>query len=130
MTTGGCRLVALACSVLGSVAARAQTVQGVTLARDARPLAGVVVLLLDGGSQAVGRALSSRDGEFRIVAAGAGNFQLRALRIGFRPTTSDLFALVLRQVAEGLDDFLSGAPSSGLSDHQLLAALDYQGIPP
>lgn len=67
----------------------AQTVRGTVVdERDARPIVGAVVLLLDSAGDVSGRALSDDAGEFRLTAARAGTYRLRALRIGFSPVTT------------------------------------------
>ncbi len=85
---------------LHSVAARAQTVRGIVVDQADRPMAGVVVLLMDAGARIAARGLSNAHGEYRIVAAAPGNYTLRTLRIGFRPTVSDAVALVVGRETE------------------------------
>jgi len=81
-------LTAIALSALASSIARAQVVRGVVADSTNRPISGVVVMLLDAGSQAKARALTDDRGEFRIAAPAAGRYFLRTMRIGFRQTTS------------------------------------------
>jgi hypothetical protein len=72
----------------------AQSVRG-TVVRpgDSSPLAGVVVLLVDGRDSVVARALTNQRGEYRIAAPAAGAYRERTLRIGYRPHTSEPFRL-------------------------------------
>src|SRR4051812_6775303 len=68
----------------------AQTVGGVVVdASDGRPIVGAVVLLLDSANGVAARGLTNDSGAFRLVAAGGATFRIRALRIGFRPFTSE-----------------------------------------
>lgn len=82
----------------------AQTVRGAVVGPDNRPIAGIVVALVDAGSREVGRALTDDRGEYRLAAPAAGTYRLRTLRIGFRPLVSEPIALavgsdVTRQLA-------------------------------
>jgi hypothetical protein len=83
----------LAALVCGSAVARAQTVRGVVTSVAKATVSGVVVQLLDSAGRVAAQALSGERGEFRISVASAGVYHLRALRIGFRPTTSGPIAL-------------------------------------
>lgn len=86
--------LAFAMLLFGSVAVGGQTIRGeVVDSADRLPVAGVVVLLLDGSSAVVARSLTNERGEFRLPAARAGMYRLRTLRIGFRPALSDEIAL-------------------------------------
>ncbi len=69
-------------------AARAQTVGGrVVDSASARPLSGVLVVLLDPSDAARARDLTDADGAYHLSAA-AGEYRIRTLRIGFRPFTT------------------------------------------
>ena len=99
------------CAVLSSPA-KAQTVRGVVTDRaTGNPVGGVVMTLLDSLDRTPRRAMTDQTGAFAILAPGAGTYQLRAMRIGFRPFTTDRFAVVL-----GLTDLapirLTGIPVS------------------
>jgi hypothetical protein len=80
-------------ALLAAAPVHAQTIRGTVQDAAKRPVAGVVVSLLDSASAIVGRALSDERGEFRVVAARAGTIRLRAQRIGFQATLTDPFAL-------------------------------------
>jgi hypothetical protein len=86
-----CVAAVLVCAAAKS---SAQTVRGRVLERQAgEPVSGVVVLLLDAAENAVARTLSSDGGAYRLIAPGAGSFRIRAMRIGFRPFTTDAIEL-------------------------------------
>lgn len=72
----------------------AQNVRGaVVRSFDQAPISGVVVLLLDDSLQIRARALTVGRGEFLLRAPAPGRYRLQTLRIGFRPFTSDPFAV-------------------------------------
>ncbi|HET9423921.1 MAG TPA: carboxypeptidase-like regulatory domain-containing protein [Gemmatimonadaceae bacterium] len=88
------RLLPPVCLVaLIPVLASAQTVSGVVVDGLDRPLAGVVLQLLDSSSRVSIRALTNERGEFRLDAPAAGRYHLRSTRIGFRPTESEPITL-------------------------------------
>ena len=66
----------------------AQVARGVVTDSTNRPISGVVVMLVDSNALTRARALSNERGEFRVAAPTAGKYSLRAMRIGFRPTTT------------------------------------------
>jgi hypothetical protein len=69
---------------------KSQTIRGVITERDgAQPIPGAVVLLIDSTNNPVVRALTNERGEYRLQAPKSGTYRLRALRIGFLPTTTD-----------------------------------------
>ncbi len=97
-------LLALLPAVVG-----AQSMRGVVTDSGDRPVAGVVVLLVDSVARVAARALSNERGEFRLTAPRVGTYRLRTLRIGFRPLMSD--AVVLRTGSEASQRLiLSGLP--------------------
>ncbi len=53
------------------------------------PVAGAVVMVLDSRGTVVHRSIASERGQYRVIRP-AGATQLRALRLGFRPTTVSL----------------------------------------
>jgi len=88
------RLVAAAAAiVVALLAARslaAQTVTGLILERTTQtPLSGVVVQLLDSAGRTANQAFTNQQGVYRLATPGAGTYQVRTLRIGFRPATSN-----------------------------------------
>ncbi len=83
--------------------AHAQTARGVVLLPDsATPATGVVVeaMMLDAPTVRA-RALTGRDGAYTLRLPRAGRFQLRGLRIGFRPTVFGTFVVALGGSVEG-----------------------------
>src|SRR5580765_3553770 len=87
-TLAGAALVPLLATIVAG-----QTIRGVVVDQGDTPLAGVVMQLVDSASNVAGRTLSNERGEFRIVAARAGTYRVRTMRIGYRPATSDAFVL-------------------------------------
>jgi hypothetical protein len=76
-----------------------------------QPVAGVVILMLDERGQAAARALTNERGEFRVTAGAPGDYRLRTMRIGFRPTTTPSVRLSAQQeLAQQVQ--LSGVPIS------------------
>lgn len=91
---------ALFCVLVPTAATRAQSLSG--MVRDSsssRPLAGVLVTLVDSAGDVTSRALTNPDGTYHLSAR-AGRYRLRVLRIGFRPHTSpevELHATAVRR---------------------------------
>lgn len=72
----------------------AQVVHGRTLSpSDSTPVPGVVIQLTDSAGRVIAQAISDPRGAFTLTAAAGGQYRLRGLRIGFRPTLGDLFTL-------------------------------------
>lgn len=84
--------------LLTAPAALAQSVRG-TIVRpaDGAAIPGVVVVLMDARDSVVARALTNERGEYRLATRLAGTYRERTLRIGYRPYTSEPFALVTGQ---------------------------------
>src|SRR5687767_12206374 len=76
---------------------RAQSVRGTTVDQSGVGVPGVVVQLIDMSGAVVGRSLTAEAGDFRVQARGPGQYRLRTMRVGFRPVTSDAFALEIGQ---------------------------------
>jgi hypothetical protein len=83
-------LASLLCAL---TTARAQTIRGVVVDAANQPISGVVVFMVDSGSNVVARALSSDAGEFRVAATRPGSYRLRTMRIGYRALTTAAVAL-------------------------------------
>lgn len=83
------------CGAAPVAALRAQTIQGAVVDGGDRPVGGVVVLLLDSASTVVARSLTSDAGAFRVSAGRAGQYRVRTMRIGYRPTTTEPIALMI-----------------------------------
>jgi hypothetical protein len=101
--------LALSCVLAGQ--AGAQSIRGTAVDAAGRPVAGVVVLMLDDRSGVAARALTNEQGGFRVATTVPGTYRLRTLRIGFRPTTTQ--PIVLAQMQERVQQVvLSGVPIS------------------
>ena len=88
------RLASFCLAAALPAAAGAQVIHGtVTSAVAAGRVSGAVVLLLDSSLTTYARALTSDSGTFSIGAGAPGRFHLKVMRIGFRPTESQTFAL-------------------------------------
>jgi hypothetical protein len=89
------RLLAAACIAAGAPGMiSAQTVRGTVLTADGlAPVAGAVVVLRDSTGGQVSRVLSGQGGEFLVTAPGGGTYDLRILRIGYRPSSVPGFTL-------------------------------------
>jgi hypothetical protein len=83
----GAPVVIAACGLVAGVArpGGAQAIAGAVADRAGRALSGVVVTVLDSTGRVVARTLSNERGEYRVLAPTAGQFALRALRIGHVP---------------------------------------------
>ncbi|HVE33884.1 MAG TPA: carboxypeptidase regulatory-like domain-containing protein [Gemmatimonadaceae bacterium] len=75
---------AIAAFAAGSLAA--QVVSGTVVLRDSSAAVGVIVQANDPRGKAAGTALTNSRGEFRLPLPGDGRFDLKVLRIGYRPT--------------------------------------------
>ena len=83
---GAIGLLALALLIPASLVA--QSIRGVVVEANDRPVGGVVVMLIDSAANITARSLSNPAGEFRLAAPRAGTYRVRTLRVGFRPVTS------------------------------------------
>lgn len=81
------KLFLAACLTVSPVVGHAQTVRGVVIDQLDRPLAGVVMQLVDSSSRVTIQALTNERGEYRLTGPAAGRYTVRSIRIGFRPTT-------------------------------------------
>ncbi|HWJ13025.1 MAG TPA: carboxypeptidase-like regulatory domain-containing protein, partial [Gemmatimonadaceae bacterium] len=78
----------LLAAAIAATAARglaAQVVSGIVVLRDSTPAIGAIVEASDARGKPAGRALTNSRGEFRLSTAGDGRFDLKVLRIGYRP---------------------------------------------
>ncbi|MEO8561037.1 MAG: carboxypeptidase regulatory-like domain-containing protein [bacterium] len=88
-------LLALLTLTIGVPSLGAQLVRGHALAgADSAPIGGVVMQLATPANVVVAQSLSDARGVFTLRAPAAGQYRLRALRLGFRPTLGGLFAVV------------------------------------
>jgi len=107
----------LLAAAIAATAARglaAQVVSGTVVLRDSTPAIGAIVEASDARGKPAGRALTNSRGEFRLSTAGDGRFDLKVLRIGYRPTTGTAVNVVggraepVRIVVSGEAVVLSG----------------------
>jgi len=77
-------LIALMFPAAGGLAA--QTVRGIVTLPDTSRAVGVIVIANDAKGAAVARALTGESGGYELKLPGAGRYEVRVLRIGFRPT--------------------------------------------
>ena len=88
------RLASLSLAAVLPAVAGAQIIRGtVTSAVAAGRVSGAVVLLQDSSLTTYARALTSDSGTFTIGVGAPGRLHLKVMRIGFRPTESQTFAL-------------------------------------
>ena len=93
------RLAALALAASSLVVVRAaplhaQLVRGRAVApADSAAVSGVLVQLVSASGAIVAQAMSDQRGGYALRAPSGGDYRLRALRIGFRPTAGDVFAV-------------------------------------
>jgi len=80
--------------------AGAQVVRGSVTDGGARPLAGVVVALVDSTTAVRARTLSTELGEYSLRAPTAGTYRVQALRIGYRPVLTAPFRLAAGETRE------------------------------
>jgi hypothetical protein len=90
------RVPLLACGLLMTLvgSATGQVVRGSVHSRAINDgIAGTVLLLIDSANAIAARALADEHGDYVLYAPMRGRYQIRALRIGFRPMTSAPFSL-------------------------------------
>jgi hypothetical protein len=104
-------LLLSAFSLLLSALANAQSIRGTAVDATGQPVSGAVILMLDDQNVVAARALTNERGEFRVAAAAPGDYRLRSMRIGFRPTTTSSVRLAPQQELEQ-QVLLSGLPIS------------------
>jgi hypothetical protein len=71
----------------------AQLVRGRVVTADSTPVSGVVVQLSRASSVVVAQTLSDARGGFTLRSPASGEYRLRALRLGFRPTLGRPFTV-------------------------------------
>ena len=82
-------LLALSSAALGAQAVRGRVLQPDSTA----PAAGVLIAVSDARGSEIARVMSNERGEFLLALPGAGRFDLRALRVGYRPTAVPPFSV-------------------------------------
>ncbi len=83
-----------AISAIAANALAAQAVTGSIALRDSSAAVGAIVQATDGRGKPAGSALTNSRGEFRLALPGDGRFDLRVLRIGYRPTQGPSVSVV------------------------------------
>lgn len=87
-------LIGLAALLLAPTFVGAQVVRGAVLDKGTgAPVSGIVVVLLDSAGSVLQRDLTDTAGRYRLRAPRSGAYRVRTLRIGFRPFTSETFAV-------------------------------------
>ena len=71
----------------------AQTLRGVIVDETRGPVDQAVVMLLDSTSKTVSSVLTNVRGEFRLIGPSPGRYRVKALRLGYVPTTFDELTL-------------------------------------
>lgn len=88
------RALVLVAALAAARGIEAQTVQGEVADRvTGRLVSGAVVLLLDAADRTVAQAITDSRGQYQLASPAPGAFRVRALRIGYRPATSQPFTL-------------------------------------
>ncbi len=94
MTPRKTLLVVVALLLLASRSVAAQAVRGELLeGASGRPVAGALVVLLDGAGKQVGGGFTDAAGGFLVQAPGPGSYTLRAERVGFAAVRSPALRL-------------------------------------
>ncbi|MFI5245241.1 MAG: carboxypeptidase-like regulatory domain-containing protein [Gemmatimonadales bacterium] len=86
----------IACALAAWLAAGgldAQTVRGIVTLPDSSRAAGVIVVASDAKGTVAARALTGESGGYELRLPGAGRYEVRVLRIGFRPTVVPAFEI-------------------------------------
>jgi carboxypeptidase family protein len=95
-STRGWNVVAAAILLTGAASLGAQTVRGVVTLPDSSPASGVIVIATDDKGAAAARALTGENGGYELRLSRAGRYEVRVLRIGFRPTLVPPFDMAAR----------------------------------
>jgi hypothetical protein len=81
--------------LIASMAAAAQVVRGSTRSQaTGAAVPGTILVLVDSTNETVARTLADEHGDFVLHARTAGRYRVRAIRIGFRPVTSEFFGVL------------------------------------
>lgn len=81
-------------SLASAARLEAQLVRGHVVQPDGTPVAGVIVVATDARGATAGRALTNERGHFVLPLPAGGRFELKLLRIGYRPTRGALIDVV------------------------------------
>jgi hypothetical protein len=96
----GIRAATAACFLAAAGGASAQTVRGVVTYPDSAKAAGVIVIATDSKGVTAARSLTSESGRYDLRLPGAGRYDVRVLRIGFRPTLVPAFDIAAAESKE------------------------------
>ena len=91
-------LALTAALLLAAGALGAQTVHGIVTLPDSSRAAGVIVLANDAQGATVARALTGEAGSYELRLPAPGRFEVRVVRIGFRPTIVPAFDIAAGEV--------------------------------
>lgn len=116
----------LAAALLAAVPAAAQVLEGrVTESQTLQPVVGARVTLLDETGEAVASAVTDAQGAFRLQSPGAGEFRLRAERVGLRATLTRTVGLA---PGEAVQVEVRMAPEPVVLDSAVVAVPQRAGI--
>jgi hypothetical protein len=116
----------LLAALLAAVPAASQAVEGrVTESQTLQPVFGAQVTLLDAADEVVASGVTDAAGAFRLQAPGAGEFRLRAERVGLRSTLTRAVALA---PGEGVQVEVRMAPAPVVLDSAVALARQRAGI--
>jgi len=80
--------------LVACMAATGQVVRGSTRSQaTGAAVPGTILVLIDSTNETAARTLADEQGDFMLYPRSAGRYRLRAIRIGFRPVTSEFFDL-------------------------------------
>ena len=112
--------------LLSAAPAAAQVVEGrVTESQTQQPVAGAQVQLLDAAGEPAANAVTDAAGAFRLQAPDAGEYRLRAERVGLRATLTRVLALA---AGEAVAVEVRMAPEPVVMDPAVADARRRQGI--
>src|SRR5665213_3579699 len=96
-----------------------QTIRGIVTLPDSSRAAGVIVTASDTTGATTARALTGEAGSYELRLTAAGRYEVRVVRIGFRPTVVPAFSIAAGET-KALPITLRGDPI-------VLAAVTVQG---
>ena len=99
----------MASMLVGAAGLGAQTVRGIVMLPDSSRAAGVIVIANDAKGTTAARALTGENGGYELRLPGAGRYDVRLLRIGFRPTILPAFDIGAGE-SKSLTVILRGEP--------------------
>jgi hypothetical protein len=109
----------MAAMIAGAGDLAAQTVRGIVTLPDSARAAGVIVIASDTAGATAARALTGEAGTYELRLPAAGRYEVRVVRIGFRPTVVPAFSIAAGEVKT--------LPITLRGDPVVLAAVKVQG---